>query len=519
MTQPKPFTHSAQAAAELFRQFVVTSRRSGAARTIPSLLHLQTICRKHGCSLPELDSFARVRDELPAFLLCGGDVHWLGALLIRLGIAYEAPPLPAASIALILTPGTAARTRIRFATGEREISASTLKTFLSNAITSDELVIVEQEVPSDADWRLIYVPEPWRLESARNNVRLSELLLSQRAACVIDDATPGWMLKALKDQGQRLWTATRADVEAGPPSPLLLDELSILLSEGMDTLEMALEPQWRWLAVRLVEQIEEQSRELQVSLDKYYGQRKVAEQTLEQYRRNWSGGIHNAIEEWMQSRLGGPAVGALIDGSKKCTSDTFLQALGLSGLWTKLNDLLTDRMAEFVPGLSGLATRLELHRIALGDAKARWNPRGLNAIIDQTLTDKRLLPDAGDRKKGLVESLTRKKSVEAEERRAQMQRAARVVVQIIEGAFADWSDSLMREIRAGIELQLTAALANRGLPDPDSIEAAQRGLEQVKQVMLAAPGAESNDLVQAEELLRSLSNRRWLTRRVSPLRS
>jgi GNAT superfamily N-acetyltransferase len=420
---------------------------------------------------------------------------------------------------LVINPGSRARTRIRFGTSEREVSASTLKTFLANAITSTELVLIEQEVPSDADWRLIYVPEPQRLDEFRSSPALMEILLSQRAACVADDQTPAWLLAVLKEQGQRLWTATGADFAAAESSTAMLREIRSVIDEDYESLETALEPQWRWFAGRLLQQIEEQARELQTALDKFHGQRKVAEQTLEQYRRNWMGGIHNILDDWFQGKTSGPTFTALVDHPKKCTSDAFMQSLGLNSLWPKLSDMLTDRMAEFIPGLSGLATRMELHRIALGDARAHWVPRSLNSVIDQALTDRKLLSELTEKKKGLVESLTRKKSLEADERRSHLQRAAKAVMQIIETGFADWSESLMRELRAGIELQLIAALANRGLPDPEGIVAAQRGLEQVKQVMVSPEGGASSEAAHVEELLRSLTNRRWLTRHVPPARA
>jgi hypothetical protein len=72
MTKERRFKESALSATELLERLVVLGRRSGRASGMPSLLHLQTICRRHGCSLPELDLFAQIRDRAPACLVLGG---------------------------------------------------------------------------------------------------------------------------------------------------------------------------------------------------------------------------------------------------------------------------------------------------------------------------------------------------------------------------------------------------------------------------------------------------------------
>lgn len=503
------FTATAEAAVRLWEHWRASASARVYRNQIPPLLELQTVCRETGCSFPELDCFAGVLDMPPAFLLCGGNPDLASEIAAVFGFTAPFPEIPDAPFLWWMQAGTEERMVFRQGQTEHDIFRKALESLLHQETSPSEPLEVDETIPVEARWRLIWMPHPRHFGVPDERLRENEALLAQRAALVVRDDGSDKLRATLEDLGQKLWEVARDDLSTVDERRALLSELATLLDDRPEDLELRASAAWRWLSVRLLDQIEKRKQAFQQALNRYEIYVATTRHLLTQYQKNWTGGLRALLEKYIQGRLTNPAIAVFFDAQKPGPQpDTFVAAISLPSLQGRVDEFLTDQMAALVAGLSGLSVKLELRRISLGDAKTNWSMRPVGARLESLLKEKRVFPAETGKRGGLVGNLTGKKQAILDERRGQVSRAVRTSLQFIEHEFIEWSAILVNQLEANIMIQLTAALANKGLPDPDSLQTAITGLDRLeKAIHSRREDVRSPESVAAEWLKRVAESR------------
>ena len=484
MSATPAFRATAEAAVALWEAWLAAARGRTYSEQMPSLLELQTICRETGCTLPELDSFSAVLDQPPAFLFCGPHPALAAQVAALLGFNVQFPQIPDRSVLWWLQSGPDARTILRHGSSEHEVSAQTLSTLLGQDLPEGELLEIEQTAPSTGHWRMVWVPRPRHYHAPNAAPRENEVLLAQRAALLITEDVPAKLRTALEELNQKLWEVAYVDLSTADERNKLFTELATVLEDPPEDLELRASAAWRWLAVRLLEQIAQRRQTFQQALNSHESYMATTRHLLSQYQKNWSGGLRALMQKYVQARLTTPASTAFFDAQKPGPrAETFISALAIPGMQGRVDEFLTDQMAALVAGLSGLSAKLELRRIALGDVYTQWALRPVAARLEALLKEKRIFPVEAGKRRGLVRNLTGGKQEVLDERRAQISRAARTALLFLEQEFVEWSSALVNNVEGNILIQLTAALANRGLPDPDALRSAAGGLDRLEKAI------------------------------------
>ncbi|MDD5089155.1 MAG: hypothetical protein PHI18_10220, partial [bacterium] len=378
---------------------------------------------------------------------------------------------------------TGPRIRVRHTGGEQELSPRALGALLTAPLPPNGFLVVEEQAHAETGWSLAWIPQPRFLNAPDGDALETEFLLRQRAAVVVDEDAPAPFRDTLKALNQKLWVVPRGELGSAEDRQRLLDEIATLADDRAEHIALRITATWRWLVDRLLDKIEAMRSDYKQRLNQFEIKISSARHLLRQYRTNWLGGIRGQVESHFGQRVGSAAFAGFLDASKPAPQpDTFVSALALTTLNGKLDEFLTDRMAELVGGLGGLATKLELRRIPLGDTNVRWDFRALIPKLEAHLKKEGIFP-AGGKRAGLAGNLTGKKQQVSRERREQLSRGVREAAQFIVQDFADWSGELGNTLEHTISLQLTAALANQGLPDADGMRAAQAGLDRLEEAL------------------------------------
>lgn len=500
-----PFHDTAEAAAGLYTRWREAARHQPQRSATPSLLELQTICREAGVSLPDLDSFARIRDLLPMVMVCSQDVALAADVAKRFGFDPKWEGIPDAALIWCLSGDAGPKLRVRHAGGEQELSRRALGALLTAPLPPSGFLVVEEHSKAEKNWSLAWVPQPRFLQAPDGDDLETEFLLRQRAAVVVDEEIPAGARDALKELNQKLWVVPRGDLESAESRGRLLDEIATLADDRAEHIALRVTATWRWLVERLLARIEELRSDYKQRLNQFEIKISSARHLLRQYRTNWLGGIRGLVESHFGQRAGSAAFSGFLDASKPAPqADTFVAALALTTLNGKLDEYLTDRMADLVGGLGGLATKLELRRIPLGDTNVRWDFRSLIPKLEAHLRKEGIFPSGGKRA-GLGANLTGKKQQVSRERREQLSRAVREAAQFIVRDFADWTGELTTTLERTISLQLTAALANQGLPDAEGMRTAQAGLDRLEEALRSRKEATIRPEATVAEWLAALS--------------
>ncbi|MBU0507473.1 hypothetical protein KKH27_01370 [bacterium] len=501
-----PFENSAIAAAALSRQWHEAARSRPQTAAAPSLLELQTICRETGISLPDLDNFARIRDLSPLILICGRDSSLAASVAELFGLHPQWPELPEAPLIWCVSGDPGPKIRVRHGSTEQEISRRTLGTLLGAKLPPAGFLVIEEHTNAPHGWSLGWIPRPNFMESPDGGPTETEFLLRQRAALVVEEETPLPVAETLKELNQKLWIIRRSELESEEDRRRILAELATLAEDRPEHLALRITATWRWLVNRLLNQIEGMRSEYKQRLNRFDIKIASAAHLLRQYRTNWIGGIRTLVESHLGQRAGGTAFASFLDAGKPGPqAGTFVSALALNGLGNKLDEYLTDRMADLVGGLDGLATKLELRRIPLGDANVRWDIRTLSSRVEAHLTGEKVFPLGGGKRAGLAANLTGRKQQVTQERKDQLARGVREAAKIIVQDFTDWSMELTSSLEQSIHLQLTAELANHGLPDADGLRVAQAGLDRLEESLRSRKEATIRPEATLAEWLAALS--------------
>jgi hypothetical protein len=107
-----------------------------------------------------------------------------------------------------------------------------------------------------------------------------------------------------------------------------------------------------------------------------------------------------------------------------------------------------------------------------------------------------------------VGNLTGRKQAVLDDRKGQVLKAARATTQFVETEFAAWAAALTNTVESGVALQLTAALANRGFADAESLRAAVEGLERLEGLIQGQQETTQAPEDAALEWLRLIASRR-----------
>lgn len=501
---------TAAAAALLWERWVHIAGSHAQRGHLPSPWELQTICRECGYALPELDAYAAVRSQRPLLLLCGGDANLAAMLTRELGYGWRPPEIADACLVWTLTGGHIAEIRWRQGRMDQTLSRKALDKLLSSPLPPDEVIAIDEACKAEAAWRFAWVPHPRFLLRDDSLVPVIETLFAQRAAVVVSDHGDE-VVAMLKATGQKLWIVQTADATEAEDRARLVRDVCGVQDDRQSELDVRAAAAWSWLRGRALARIERDRLRGRRSLDQIEVKQQTTRNLLTQYRKNWTGGIRTLSESHFTSRMNTGNLTELCDPKNAGpTAESFLAAMNLPRLWTKLDEYLTDRMADFLAGLGGLAAKLELRRITLGDAEARWAMRAVTPKLEAALREQQVFPKKTGRRSGFVGSLTGKKQAILDERKGQIARGSRVIAHALEAEFGQWCGALMTGVEAGITLQLAAALANQGLPDADGLRTMLSGLDRLEAALKGEMPDEQNAEAMAADWLDYLASRRWI---------
>ena len=200
-------------------------------------------------------------------------------------------------------------------------------------------------------------------------------MLAQRAAVVIVEDTPIELVNVLHNLGQKLWPVARRDLETSEDRQRLLRELTSLREDRLEEIALRASAARNWLRDRLLVQADgpEEATAEDTSASSTT-MSNTARHLLQQYRTHWTSGVRSLTETHFQGRSErAMRHGCLLDPRRPVpASETFLNAMALPTLATRLDEFVIDRMADFVAGLTGLAAKIELRTCPL----ARPMPNG-----------------------------------------------------------------------------------------------------------------------------------------------
>ncbi len=511
MSSTADFLTTAESATALANCLLDAGERQARKQQIPSLLELQTICRESGSDLAELNVFARVRDNNPALLLCGGTAEMATEVARQIGYTLELPHLPDAPLVWCADGAAKAGLSLRHANGERTITPRMLVTFLQSELNLSDFVFIEERVAGESPWRFMWVPYPAYLEKLDSRESRIEILLGQQAAISVTEDAPETLTQILHQLEQKWWAVSRDEWAEAKPREHLLAEIGSLMLETEETRELRAISLWQFLAARLLQEVERRKQEYQTAIDQHEQRVKYVRYVLGQYQRNWVNGVQSVTDAFLQQRMSGKTIAEFMDPQKPGPDiESFLSAVGLQILQGRIEQFITDRMADFVGGLDGFAAKLELRRISLGEMNGRWTPRGLGSRVEGRLRERRIFVSGGGKRGGLMAKVTGKTQGIVDQRKGQLTQACQELSQAIAHDFAEWCTGFTSTLEQNIRIQLAAALANQGLPDPERLQGALPGFDRLSdRIRHHRDAARTSEDITAE-WLRLLASRRWI---------
>ena len=509
-----PFQKSAIGALSILSRLFAQAEQDTGKLQSPQLLEMLTLCRETNLRLPILEVFSKVADSGPVITLIGGQSDFAREIALQMGLEISPVDVPDTPLLWWFESGAKERTLIQVGAAERELSESALKALLSSPLPPDRVTVLHKEVPSDSQWRFAWLPDPEALAMHVGWPAVLEALVGAQIMLFVGDEAPSafqpWFLRPGLIMRQYAATEYVRDDIRVP----LLAELAAMKEQSYPEQQAVHAATWNFLLPRLVDQLDSLRQQYALEIDRQNMKLQTTRQTLGEYRRNWSNGIKNSLDDFFGKKANGQAMAALLDPKQTGpTTGTYLKALALPSLWKKLHELLTDRLGEFVPGLSALATRVSLRSISLKEVEMRWNPAALAQQIEDELDSKRSFQHGGGERSGIFGSLTGKNEEIAGARKAQITRANKTVQNIIEQDFLQWCDNVLHTVEQRVRVQIAAAQVNQGLPDIESLRNGLTGIDRLTAMLEGKRDetrAEPSKRVGA--LLRGWSQRRWIRR-------
>lgn len=508
------FSHSAGHAAQLLARLFEQAGQDSGRIAAPQLLELLTLCRETGLRVPLLEVFAKVVDEAPVLTVIGGDSQLVTDLARCIGLPAEIQDVSETPLLWWIEPGDEKVTRIHVGSTEREISDAALHALLSSPLPPDRVTVLHREVACASPWRLAWLPDAEALALHAGWPAVLEALVGAHVLVAVGDEMPPPFQSWMTRPGMIVKQFAATEIVREDVRPLLFSQLCTLREISYEEVQAVHAATWHFVLPRLVDQLDSLRQQYSLEIDRQNRRLQITRQTLGEYRRNWSGGLRNELDDFFSKKTTGPAMAALLDPRQPGPqSSTYLQALAVPALAKRLTELFTDRMAEFVQGLGALAVRVELRTISLKEIEMRWSQSGLGAQIEEELDAKRIFSEGGGQRAGLVGSLMGKNEEIATARRAQLARANKIVQQIIEQDFLHWCDRVMHAVEQRVRVQISAAQANQGLPDVEALRAGLTGIDRLTEMLETnRDGLRDDPPKVAAQILKGWSQRRWFRR-------
>jgi len=484
---------SARSAISFLTGLLQAASRHQRRHLAPTALEMLTICRETGCKLPELEAHARAMDRAGAVLLCGGDAEQAAEIAGFLGLKGSFQAESELPIVWWVQAGEEEELHFRHGFNETRIEVEALHQLLGKDLGQERLITIHEQTKSNGQWSFAWVPHPAAVEKFLDDSALIELQVEQKIAFIVVPGSAEAMITRLEDIGQPLFQIAASGLSTGEPEIDVEAKVGGVMDGDDDEHQERIDTAWSWLQPRLLEQTEITKQQYGMMIDRQTNKLSVTSQLLREYRRNWVSGIRNETDSYLQKRTRGKAFEPFWDAkSPGPETASFITAMSVSSLRQRHAKTMTDRMAEFVAGLSALATKVELRKIPLQEMNTRWNPADLSEKIESALVKHRVFTEGGGPRAGIVGSLTGKSGEIVDTRKGQVLRAGRYVVQTVENEFAIWCDRLMRDVEHRVQVQLAADLANQGLPDADALRTAISGLDRLAKMIRGDTAQESS---------------------------
>lgn len=511
------FQKSAVGALSFLTHLLEQAEQDSSRIASPQILEMLTLCRETGLRLPILDVFSKVCDDAPVFALLGGDAMLAAELANCMGLKATPRDVAETPIVWWFEPGKVARVVVQMGTAEQELSEAALNALLSSALPPDRVTVLRKTVESDSIWRFVWLPDVESLNLHVGSSAMLEALVGSQIVIFIGDDSPVAFQPWLSRPGIIAKQYSATEIVRNDIRPTLLKELTAMREQSYDEQQAVHAATWQFLMPRVVDQLDALRQQYSIEIDRQNMKLQTTRQTLGEYRRNWSGGMRNIMDEYFTKKVTGTAMASLLDPKQAGPqTSSYLQALSLQTFWKKLHELLNDRMAEFVQGLSALANRVELRTISMKELDMRWNPASLAQQIEEELETKRVFADGGGERSGLVGSFMGKKDEIVGNRRSQIGRANKVVQQIIEQDFLQWSDRVFHAVEQRVRVQIAAAQVNQGLPDIETLRTSLTGIDRLTEMLEGnREGVREEPPKRIGQLLKSWGQRRWFRRYAS----
>jgi hypothetical protein len=497
MSGRQPFTKSTIAAMRFWQTLLDVAKGANLVNSggsVPSAEDLRVICNEIGYPMPDLLAFAKALQRQPALMLIGGDRQMAREMATAFGYNPDLAVIPEAQMVLRMTRGVAGSARFG---GGDEAPGERLRS----------LAVIEERFENRSLWDFVWVPHPHFFNQSLEQDIARCLQMSQRGAVIIEEDTPPALCELFETLGQKLWIISKKDIRTEDDRRKLLAQVINLSFDTPEQMLIRHTSAWQWLTLRQLDQISNLKLQNEKILSRYETRLMTARHLLTQYRTHWQGGVKTIVETYLQNRIGSQAFAPFWDSKNPgLQPESFLAAMAMAGLWSKLAEYITDRMADFVSGLGGLAAKIEVVRITLGEAKAKWDTRPIGQKIIRELMDKKVFPSDNSKKSGLVGNLTGRKQAVTDERKAQVSKAIRIVGTEIETNFAEWSTLLISTVESGIIAQLDAGLAKQGFSNAESLRHSSEALDRLELMMRGQLPVPRHPEAVAAEWLHALSS-------------
>lgn len=508
------FQKSAHSAVNFLSNLLEHADQDSGRIAAPELLELLTLCREYSLRLPVLEVFSRVCDRQPALVLLGGDAALATDLAHCMGLRADLEIIPETPILWWIEPSNRNCTLVQAGDVDHELSDVALQALLHTALPMDRVTVLKREIESESQWRFAWLPDLPGLALHAGWPSVLEAMTAAQVMIHVGEELPPAFAPWFSRPGMiaRQYAATeiiREDVR-----PQLFSELFAMRDQSFSEQQSMHAATWHFLLPRLVDELDALRQQYTLDIDRQNMKLQTTRQLLGEYRRNWAGGVRNIMDDYFTKKITGPALAALLDPRQSGPQpSTFLQALSLTTLWKRLHELLTDKMAEFVQGLSALATRVELRTISLKEVDMRWSSNSLGAAIEEELTLKRVFTEGGGERSGIVGTLMGKKDEIVSARRAQIARANKIAQNLIEQDFLQWSERILHAVEARVRVQIAAAQVNQGLPEIENLRAGLTGIDRLTAMLEGnREGTRVEPPKRIGALLKGWTGRRWIRR-------
>lgn len=511
---PERFQKSASDAVAFMSGILGLSEHDSSRIASPQMLEMLTLCRETGLRLPTLEVFSKVCDNGLAVTLLGGDAELAKNLARCVGLTADLQDIPETPLIWWIESARSTRTVVEFGATERELSETALNALLSTALPPDRVTVVRRKVESDSEWRFAWLPDIDSLVNHAAWPAVLETFIGAQVMIAIRDELPAAFQSWFSRPGMIARQYSATEIVRDDVRPVLFSELCAMREQSFAEREAMIAATWSYLIPKLVDQLDALRQQNTIEIDRQNMKLQLTRQTLGEYRRNWSNGIRNLLDDFFNKKNSGTAMSALIDPRQPGPQPgTYLQALALPSLWKQLSELMNERLGEFVQGLGALAIRVELRSISLKDFDMKWNPSSIAQSLEEELQSRRVFSEGGGARAGIVGALIGKSEEIAGLRRGQIVRANKTVQQQIEQDFLEWADRLFHSIEQRVRVQIAASQANQGLPDIETLRTSLTGIDRLTAMLEGnREGAREEPVRRVAQLLRSWSQRRWIRR-------